>query len=134
MHNSLHTYSRRAVHLAALGGAALGLAAASPPAARAQSTFTASLTGAQETPPNTSTGFGTGLVVLNAAQTSITVDLSWTSLTGGATVSHIHGPAAPGVSAPVLFPFTGVPNTASGVLPEQTFAITPRRSPSCKAA
>ena len=108
--------------LAAVSVAALGLAALALAPARAQTTFTASLNGAQE--PSASTATGTGFVFLNAAQTQITVDLSWTGLTGGADGSHIHGPGAPGASGPVLFPFTGVPAAASGSIPEQTFAIT----------
>jgi hypothetical protein len=48
------------------------------------------------------------MVILNTAQTMITVDESWTGLVGGpATVSHIHccaSVAPPGSNAPVLFP------------------------------
>ena len=92
----------------------------------AQSTFQATLTGAQEAPtPNASTATGSGTVVLNAAQTQITVDESWTGLSAPASASHIHGPAAPGVNASVLFPFSGVPAATSGSIPEQVFAITP---------
>ncbi len=90
---------------------------------RADSVFTATLDGAQEPTASTAKGFGT--VILNAAQTMITVDESWTGLGGGpATASHIHCCAAPGVNGPVLFPFVGVPNATSGSIPEQTFAIT----------
>jgi hypothetical protein len=90
---------------------------------RADSVFTATLNGAQEPTASTATGFGT--VILDTAQTMITVDESWTGLIGGpATASHIHCCAIPGVNAPVLFPFAGVPNATSGSIPEQTFAIT----------
>jgi hypothetical protein len=91
---------------------------------RADSIFTATLDGAQEPTASTATGFG--MVILNTAQTMITVDENWTGLIGGpATVSHIHCCAPPGSNAAVLFPFTGVPNVTSGSIPEQTFAITP---------
>lgn len=125
----MHTHSRRArraaFRLAAFSGATLGLAATALMPARAQTTFTASLTGAQEKPPNASFAFGSGLVVLNAAKNAITVDMSWTGLTSGAIAGHIHDPGGPGVAAPILFPFAGITNTLSGSLPEQTFAITP---------
>jgi len=124
--NTMHPSARRAFpRLALFGAAALGCAALSLTPAYAQTTFTASLSGLQETSQNASFGMGTGLVVLNAAQTSITVDLSWTGLSGVATAGHIHGPGAPGVNAPVLFQFAGVPAATSGSIPEQTFAITP---------
>jgi hypothetical protein len=93
--------------------------------ASAQSTFQAILNGASEVPVNGSTATGFGTVVLNAAETQITVNETWTGLIGGpATASHIHGPAAPGVSVGVLFPFSGVPSAISGSIPEQVFAIT----------
>lgn len=101
--------------------AALGVGTAS-----AQWTFNATLTGLGENPVNGSTATGFGTVVLNAAQTQITVNESWAGLTGGpATASHIHGPGGIGTNAPVLFPFSGVPAAISGTIPEQTFAITP---------
>src|SRR5262245_44852369 len=86
--------------------------------------FQASLDGAQEPSPSTATGFGT--VLLDDSADTITVDLSWTGLTGGpATAAHIHCCAPPGSNAPVLFPFSGVPSATSGSIPEQTFSITP---------
>jgi len=94
--------------------------------ASAQTTWQAILTGSQEVPVNGSTATGFGTVILNAAQTQITVDESWSGLVGGpATASHIHGPAGVGTNASVLFPFSGVPSATSGSIPEQTFAITP---------
>ena len=106
--------------------ATIALAAAfSTGIASAQTTYHAILTGTQENPVNASTALGSGTVVLNAAGTQIIVDESWSGLIGGpATVSHIHGPALPGVNAGVLFPFAGVPSATSGSIPEQTFAIT----------
>jgi hypothetical protein len=91
----------------------------------AQWTFQASLTGLGENPVNGSPGTGFGTVVLNAAQTQITVDESWSGLTAPATASHIHGPGGVGTNAAVLFPFAGVPAATAGSIPEQSFAITP---------
>jgi hypothetical protein len=87
--------------------------------------FTATLTGAQEVPPNASTATGTGSVLLSDDQTTITVNMSFDGLTDPASMAHIHGPAAPGSNAPVIFDFAGVPNATSGSIPEQSFAITP---------
>jgi hypothetical protein len=92
---------------------------------RADSIFTATLTGAQESPPIASTATSSGTVVLNTAQDMITVDLSWSGLVGGpASAAHIHCCASPGTNAAVLFAFSGVPAATSGAIPEQTFAIT----------
>jgi hypothetical protein len=92
--------------------------------ASAQSTFQAFLTGTGETPPNGSPATGFGTVVLNAAQTQITVDENWSGLTAAATASHIHGPGGAGTNAAVLFPFAGVPAATAGAIPEQVFSIT----------
>lgn len=93
------------------------------PSAGATMLFDASLTGSQEVPPTGSPGTGFGVVVLNDAQTQITVDLSFSGLTAPATAAHIHGPALAGVNAAVLFPLSGVPASTSGTVPTQTFAI-----------
>jgi hypothetical protein len=85
----------------------------------------ANLVGSEEVPPTGSSGTGTGTVVLNAAQTQITVNLTFTGLGSPANVAHIHGPGAPGMIAPIIFPFSGVPAATSGSIPQQTFAITP---------
>src|SRR5438128_2461363 len=93
--------------------------------ATTQMTFSTSLRGANEVPPNTSTGTGTGRVLLSDAQDKIIVNLTFSGLTGAAAAAQIHGPAAPGTNAAVIFPFAGVPAATSGTIPEQTFAITP---------
>ena len=97
---------------------ALGIGTAS-----AQWTFQATLNGAGEFPATGSTGTGFGTVLLNAAQTQITVNESWSGITTAATASHIHGPGGVGTNASVIFPFTGVPAATSGSIPQQTFAI-----------
>ena len=94
------------------------------PAGATAQTFTVTLSGVQEVPANASTATGTASVVLNAAETTITVNASWTGLGSNATAGHIHGPAAPGANAGILFPFAGVPAATSGSIPTQPFAIT----------
>ena len=94
--------------------------------------FGATMSGAQEVPPNGSAGTGFGTVVLNAAETMITVNLSFSGLTTPATDGHIHTAPA-GVSGPVTFPFSGVPAATSGSIPEQSFAITPAQVATLRA-
>ena len=96
---------------------------AAPALATAQ-TFTVTLSGLQEVPANASTATGLATVQLNAAETMITVNANWTGLSATATAGHIHGPAAAGVNAPVVFPFSGVAAATSGSIPGQSFAIT----------
>lgn len=94
------------------------------PGLSADTIFTATLTGAEEVPPNASTATGFAMVVLSTDETMITVNVNFQNLITPASAGHIHGPATPGVNAPVLFPFAGVPAAISGVVPEQVFAIT----------
>ena len=72
-----------------------------------ETSFTAKLDGAAETPPNDSKGSGT----LDAKFDSATKTLSWTvtysGLTGPATAAHFHGPAPVGKPASVMVPLQG---------------------------
>lgn len=90
-----------------------GMITLAAPALADTLTYTASLTGAGETPPNgsTATGMATFLLTGNILQINVT----FTGLTGGpAVASHIHCCAAPGTNAPVWVPFAGFPNATSG--------------------
>jgi uncharacterized repeat protein (TIGR01451 family) len=69
--------------------------------------FVASLNGAQEVPPNTSTATGTATLLLSPDETTARVSLNFTGLSSAETVAHIHGPGAPSVIGPVLFPVPG---------------------------
>ncbi|MGZ7030583.1 MAG: CHRD domain-containing protein [Thermoanaerobaculia bacterium] len=71
------------------------------PAVNAQVTLGAVLTGSQETPPNTSPGFGNATVVVDASHTSVTVSMTIAKLTSAVTLAHIHGPAPEGVAGNV---------------------------------
>src|SRR6266436_4890924 len=79
-------------------------------------TFKAMLSGAQEVPPNNSTATGSSTVVLSRdpAGATISVDVTFTGLAANATAAHIHGPAMPGVIAPVIIPFPNFPASTSG--------------------
>jgi hypothetical protein len=100
--------------------------------AYASTLFVANLNGAQDSVATPAVGFGT--VLLNNAQDTITVDMSFTGLIGGpAAAAHIHCCALPGANAPVVFPFSGVPAATSGSIPEQMFAITAAQVASLEA-
>ena len=69
--------------------------------------FTASLDGASETPPNPSAGKGTADVTLDTESRVISWTVSYTGLSGPATMGHFHGPAAVGIAAGVQIPMSG---------------------------
>ncbi len=99
--------------------------------------FTGYLNGAQEVPVNASTAKGFGRVTLNEAETSITVSVSYGSaaapLSSNVISGHIHGPAAPGVNAPVLFDLAPAGGAAFGSVSNVTFSITPAQVANLKA-
>jgi hypothetical protein len=94
--------------------------------ANAGTLFKASLSSAQEVPTNNSIGTGFGTVQLNDAGTQATVNLRFTGLTSNQTASHIHGNAAAGTNAPVLFNI-GATGGTGGVLPTVTINVTPQQ-------
>ncbi|MBL8513085.1 MAG: CHRD domain-containing protein, partial [Betaproteobacteria bacterium] len=59
------------------------------------------LEGAQETPPLAVTGIGGGTAVVDTVNNTITLNLTYSGLTGPATAAHLHGPAARGTPAGV---------------------------------
>ncbi|HEV8721650.1 MAG TPA: CHRD domain-containing protein [Candidatus Binatia bacterium] len=82
--------------------------------------FNATLTGSQETPPNSSTATGTATFILNDAQTalSFTATIFGLDFTGSQTpastadnlvAAHIHCCAAPGAAASIVWGFFGSP-------------------------
>jgi len=61
----------------------------------------ANLTGAQETPPNSSTGIGQGVFVVDPATRAVAGIETWQGVVG-ATDSHIHNSAGPGVAGGIV--------------------------------
>lgn len=85
-------------------------------AARADFIATATLTGSQEVPPNTSPATGSASLVYETATNEISYVVSFTGLTTGLTNAHIHFGAA-GVAGPVILPFSNLPlGQTSGIL------------------
>ena len=69
--------------------------------------YIATLSGANEVPPNASTATGLACFTLedDGVYFYLNYELSFSGLSGPQTGAHIHGPAAPGVNAGILFPF-----------------------------
>jgi hypothetical protein len=76
-------------------------------AASGTDTYEATLSGAQEVPPNTSTGTGKAEVQVDPKTYKVKWKVTHSGLSGPATAGHLHGPAAPGANAGVAVPFTG---------------------------
>lgn len=81
--------------IAALAALALGAMASAQ-------TFNITLDSAQEVPPNPSTGTGTGTVTLNVSTGALQINGTYTGMTSTVMAAHLHGPAAPGVSAGIM--------------------------------
>jgi hypothetical protein len=84
--------------------------------APAKTTFNLSgtATGAQEVPAFSTTATGTVGGTYDISTHLLTYTVSWTGLSGTANAAHFHGPADPGVNAPVLIPITITNNAATG--------------------
>ena len=86
----------------------LGLGACSmKPMMSSTSAMTASLSGASEVPPTTSSGSGTVEASLNKQTNELSWTVTYSGLSGPATGGHFHGPAMAGQNAGVLVPITG---------------------------
>jgi len=78
--------------------------------------LSASMSPAQETGTlnGSPTGSGTVTGTYNAATNSLTYNVSWTGLTGTATLGHFHGPALAGATASPVITFNLINNGTSG--------------------
>ena len=92
-------------------GACVALAS---PAFAEKMTMKVPLTSAAEVPPNTSAGKGTADVTYDTASKMLTWKVTYSGLTGPATMAHFHGPAAAGANAPVVVPFKDAASGAEG--------------------
>jgi hypothetical protein len=90
-----YAMSRRAVlALAGLGGAMVVATAQAAPMS-----FTVSLTGAQQVPPVQTSGSGTADMTYDPSTKALTWNITYSGLSGPATMAHIHGPAPQGKNA-----------------------------------
>jgi len=76
--------------------------------------FTAKLDAKSEVPPNASAGTGTADVDYDAASKKLSWKLTYSGLTGPATMAHFHGPAEPGKNAGVAVPITPATSGSEG--------------------
>lgn len=72
------------------------------------------LTSASEVPPNTSPGKGTADVTYDTTSKLLTWKVTYSGLTGPATMAHFHGPAEAGKNAAVVIPFKDAASGAEG--------------------
>ncbi len=111
------------------GGAGAGGAGGEGPATcdpiAPPSVFVGELTPTQEVPATASTAAGATIAELSATETQLTVSVYYTGLTSTTTIGHVHGPAAPGMNAPVIFDLMPPTTGTSGQVIAKTFAITP---------
>ena len=90
--------------------------------AQAATLFKTTLSGLNETTPNTSTATGSGTLLLSTDQNTINVFATWAGLTGPATVGHAHCCASLGANAGVAIDFSP-PGVATGSL-TRTYDLT----------
>ncbi len=113
------TLSRKAALAAAT--AVAGLLTMTAPSFADIVHLTATLTGSQEVPPNTTKGTGTLTATYDTLTRKLTWSLTYSGLTGPVIAAHFHGPAKPDKNAPVAVPLTNVdksPIEGSAVLTE----------------
>ncbi|MDE2516903.1 MAG: CHRD domain-containing protein [Rhodospirillales bacterium] len=93
-------------------GLLAGLTAASfVPAHAATLHFMAKMDGAQEVPPKTGNGTGMAMATLDTATGMLNYTVTFSGLSGPATMAHFHGPAAAGKNAGVLVPLGKAPTS-----------------------
>lgn len=78
--------------------------------------ISASMTPAQETGTlnGNPTGSGTTTGTYNATTNTLQYNVTWTGLTGTATLGHFHGPALAGANASPVITFNLINNTSAG--------------------
>jgi hypothetical protein len=92
------------------GEAPMGVA----PAGVSATNFSATLSSAAEVPPNASPATGAMTASLNKDTSVLTWRVTYSGLTGPATMAHFHGPALPGANAGVVVPFPSAASPAEG--------------------
>ena len=105
----------RRVALSIVAVAAVALSACSMmPGMSTMVPMKASLSGAQEVPPVSSSATGTLTANLNKDTNVLTWRLNYAGLTGPATAAHFHGPASMGQNAGVVVPLSSAASPSEG--------------------
>ena len=97
-----------------LGATMLGGLVPLAPAMAETITFHAKLDGAAEVPPKTTAGTGEAMATLDTATKVLTYTVTYSGLSGAATMGHFHGPAAAGANAGVVVPFASPASPIKG--------------------
>ena len=88
----------------------------------------ATLSSATEVPANTSAGKGTADIDYDAATKKLSWKVTYSGLTGPATMAHFHGPAEAGKNAAVAIAIPGaayqVPSVGSATLTDAQAALS----------
>ena len=84
--------------------------------------FNGVLQGSQEVPSNTSPGTGAVSLVIDSVTRNWSLTGSFSGLNGNANNAHIHGPAAPGVSAGPIVGLSFTPATSGTLSGSGTFS------------
>ncbi len=88
-------------------------------------TLDLALSGQKEVPPNPSTATGVLIGTYNDVTNMLSFTVMFNGLSAPSTASHIHGPAAAGVNAPVLIPLAGFPAGVTSGTYSNSFTLTP---------
>jgi hypothetical protein len=87
-----------------IGWTAAAVVLAAGAAGAATQHYSTTLKGANEVPANTTKGTGKVSADLDTTTKVFTYKVTYSGLTGPATMAHFHGPAAPGANAPPVVP------------------------------
>jgi hypothetical protein len=85
--------------------------------------YLASLAGFQENPPVTTSGTGSGLVVISTDASTLTYLVTYSGLSGTLAASHIHTGAV-GVNGGVILPLAAGPSPMTGTLTAADFTAS----------
>ncbi len=104
------------MYVKTIGAAAVMLAALAiaSPASAEKMTMKLNLSGASEVPPNDSAAKGTADVTYDTASKMLNWKVTYSGLTGPATMAHFHGPAEPGKNAGIMVPLKDIASGAQG--------------------
>lgn len=110
-------FLRVALFAAPIALAACGMtpkADSTPMGSAGSVSFSATLSGAAEVPANTSAASGRLDATLDKASNALRWTMTYSGLSGPATMAHFHGPAMPGANAGVAVPFPNATSPAAG--------------------